>query len=199
MRRLITGSLLILAIAVSGVARGQSAGQPLQLSPYATNQPAPAGHVKVPVNWKIISGRPDPLTGETSPKAQTTPKVPPVVNGKPVPTLLIMRCGYRRQGLEDASLSVRFASLTGVGHFKKFEARYRFDESDVQELTATSKVEKNHAREFKLDSGDPDPGIEIAGAARLRVQMNFQSAGVTFMDFNVSGATQALNALACPD
>jgi hypothetical protein len=199
MWRLITGSLLILAIAVSGESHAQGVGQPLQLSPDAAAAPARTGHVKVPANWQVIIGRPDPLTGETSPKAQTTPKAPSIVNGKPVPTLLIMRCGYRVRGLEDASLSVRFASLTGVGHFKKFEARYRFDESDVQQFTATSKVGKNHAREFKLDSGNPDPGIEIAGATRLRMQMNFQSAGVTFLDFNVSGATQALDALACPD
>ena len=199
MWRLITGSLLILAIAVSGQAHAQGVGQPLQLSPGAAAAPARTGHVKVPANWQVIIGRPDPLTGETTPKAQTTPKAAPVINGKAVPTLLIMRCGYRVQGLEDAILSVRFASLTGAGHFKKFEARYRFDQGPVHEFTATSKTGKNRAREFLLEQNRPDPGVEITGATQLRMQFNFQSAGASFLEFNVSGATQTLNALACPD
>ena len=197
MWHLIAGLLLILGIAASGVARAQNAGQPLQLSPYATNQPAPAGHVKVPANWKVIVERADPLTGGTARVAQTAPKTAPVIDGKSVPTLLVMQCGFEFEGLEHSALSIRFASLTGVGHFKKFEARYRFDEGPVQEFTATSKIGKNHAHEFMLDSGDPDPGVEITGATRLRMQFNFQSAGTTFLDFNVSGATQTLHALAC--
>ncbi len=199
MLRLITRAALIMAVAVSDGARAQGIGAPLQLSPYAAPQPTPAAHVKVPANWHVVVGRIDPLSGESSRMAETAPKTTPVINSKTVPTELVMRCGFKSHGLQYARLTVRFGSLTGVGHFKKFETRYRFDEGSIYQFTATSKIGKNHAREFLLNQIQPDPGVEIATAKRLRMEFNFQSAGVTFLDFNVSGATQALNALACPN
>jgi hypothetical protein len=196
MRRLTMGSALILAIAIAtwGDVHAQGVGAPLQLTPGAA-----AAHTKIPPNWKIISSQPDPLTGETLRIAQTMPKTTPVIDGKSILTEFVVKCGIRSNGVERPFLSVRFASLAGVGHFKNFQARYRFDEGPVQVFTATSKLGKNHAREFMLDSGPPDPSVVIASATRLRMEFNFQSAGMTFLDFNVSGAAQALNALACPD
>jgi len=93
---------------------------------------------------------------------------------------------------------VLFTSLTGAGHFKKFQTRYRFDEGPVRSMELTSSIGKNYARAIVLPNlGAPAPGVEIVGAARLRIEFDFKSAGVTFLDFNVSGAAEALKAIAC--
>lgn len=198
MRFLFAHLALILAIAVSGEAGAQSAGAPLELTPGAAAEPKPAVHGKIPSNWKIITNQLDLLTDETSRSAVTMPKSTPVIDGKSAPVALVLRCGGHRRGLPDPTVTVVFTSLTGVGYFKKFNARYRFDEGPVQSFTAESKVGKNHARAIPLsDFGNPSPGIEIAGANRLRVEFDFISAGVTYLDFNVSGATQAISALDC--
>jgi hypothetical protein len=140
----------------------------------------------------------------------------PVIDGKPVSTGLAMQCTTDIRGKKTPTpqVAIVFLSLTGLGRFKKFSARYRFDEGPVHQFLAESSIGQNHARVIALPQGlkmpdvpelaklpaldnEIDPGIEIAGATRLRVEFNFMSAGVTFLDFNVSGATQAITALGC--
>jgi hypothetical protein len=159
---------------------------------------------------------PEALTGQVRRSVMTFAKVTPVIDGKAVPTALIMQCSTDSEGktVPIPQLVVALTSLTGIGHFKKLSARYRFDEGPVRDFQAESITGKNHGRAIALPrppdlSNIPekyrlpelknlvDPGVEIAGAARLRAEFNFMSAGVTFLDFNVSGATQAINALGC--
>jgi hypothetical protein len=209
-------SIFVLVLAASSDVRAQGANTPLPLAPGAQRGPAttPNARVNVPNNWKIITGQPDPLTGQISRVAGTSPKSNPVLDGKSVTTGLLLRCDTDLKGLQLPDVIVVFTSLTGVGHFKNFAARYRFDEGPVRDFAANSIIGKNHARIIFLpnvvslaDVGNPpknampagvvNPGIEIAGAARLRIEFNFKSAGTTFLDFNVSGATQAISALGC--
>jgi hypothetical protein len=217
MRRNFARLILIGAVGLSPAAHAQSAGAPLQLSP--GHQPAttaaPPAPVKVSGNWKVIAVRPDPLTGQSFRQVITLSKTNPVIHGKSVATALLMQCSRVVKGLQDPQLIVVFTSLRGIGHFKNFGARYRFDEGPVHDFTGQSVIGKDHARAIALPrmidvseiAGLPklpslesqvDPGIEIAGASRLRVEFDFRSAGVTFLDFNVSGATQAIDALRCP-
>ena len=144
----------------------------------------------------------------------TLPKSNPVIDGKAVETALVMRCSIMAKGMQDPQLVVVFTSLTGVGHFKNFDGRYRFDEGPIHGFAAQSISGKNHGRAISLprfiDISDipslqkipgfadqVDPGIEIAGATRLRIEFNFKSAGTSFLDFKVSGASQAISALGC--
>jgi hypothetical protein len=170
----------------------------LQLSPGGGPQPASKADVKIPRNWKIVTGRADPLTDKATRVAMTRPKSTPVINGKSVATALMMDCNPDPRLSPGPVLVVAFDSLTGVGHFKTFESRYRFDEGPVHDFTATTTLGKNHSRALALPlSTRLDPGVEIAVAKRLRLQFNFRMGGVAFLDFDVSGSAQALAALGC--
>jgi hypothetical protein len=206
--------LLIAAAVTPGGVGAQGTGAPLPLGTGHAAAPAPQAPVKLPINWKILTMQPDPLTEQRLPQVMTLPKANPVIDGKSVTTALVMRCSSASKGVPDPQLIVVFGSLTGVGHFKNFDARYRFDEGPVHDFAAQSVIGKNHARAIVLPryldvsdnptlakiagpQGQVDPGIEIAGASRLRMEFNFKSAGAAFLDFNVSGATQAIAALGC--
>ena len=171
----------------------------MQLSPGAANAPAPAGHVNVPHNWKIVTTRAEPLSGKITRFAMTKPKSTPIINGKSVASALMMECNPDPRLSPGPVLVMAFDSLTGIGHFKTFASRYRFDEGPVHDFTATSTLGKNHMRAFALPlSTRLDPGVEIAVSKRLRLELNFRTAGVTFLDFDVSGSRPALAALGCP-
>jgi hypothetical protein len=206
--------LLAAAAGAPAGAAAQGTGAPLPLGTARAAAPAPHAPVKLPANWRLLTMQPDPLTGQTLPQVMTAPKANPVIDGKSVTTALVVRCSSASKGLPDPQLIVVFGSLTGVGHFKTFDARYRFDEGPVHAFAAQSVIGKNHARAIVLPryldvsdnptlaklvgaQGQVDPGIEIAGASRLRMEFNFKSAGAAVLDFNVSGATQAISALGC--
>jgi hypothetical protein len=203
-RELIIFTLLAVAL---GVARAQSA-EPLQLSP---NTSAPEKGVKIPSHWKIIANGPEALTEEKSRTVMTLLKTMPVIDRKTVTTGLILRCSRTATGSALPQLVFIFTSLTGVEHFKNFSARYHFDEGPVH-IDLSSEIGKNHARGIALSNPNaetspmlakllhdlpPDPGVEIAGATRLRMEFNFRSAGIAFLDFDVSGSTQAMRAVGC--
>jgi len=207
-------SLLIGAVVAAGGVRGQGTATSSPPGAGHAAAPAPQAPVKLPPNWKPFIMQPDPLTEQNVPQVITLPKANPVIDGKSVTTALVLRCSSASRGVPDPLLIVVFASLTGVGHFKNFDARYRFDEGPVHSFAASSLIGKNHARTILLPryldvSDNPtlakllgsqaqvDPGVEIAGASRLRMEFNFKSAGVAYLDFNVSGATQAISALRC--
>jgi hypothetical protein len=192
-------SVLTLAIEIPGNAQAQQAGAPLQLAPSGTEQHGLAISAKLPHNWKIISRRPDPLTDKVTPVAMTRPKSTPVINGRSIPAALTMSCNPNPRLSPGPVLVVVFDGLTGVGHFKTFASRYRFDEGAVHDFTATTILGRNHSRAFALPlSTRLDPGVEIAVSKRLRLAVNFQTAGTSFLDFDVSGSPQALAALNCP-
>jgi hypothetical protein len=196
MRHGIWLTVFILAIGACGDAYAQNAGAPLRLAP--GDSPPPASG-KVPRNWKILTGRPDPLTDKVTRMAMNRPKATPVVNGKSIPTALMMNCNPAPKLSPGPILVVSFQSLTGVGHFKTFGARYRLDDGPVHDFTAETILGKDHSRTFALPlSTRLDPGVEIAVSKRLRLGVNFQSAGTVFLDFDVSGSQQVLAALGCP-
>lgn len=198
MWRLFLASTLMLMIAVSGELYAQGVGAPLQLAPGDSAQSQPKSGTKVPRNWKIVTGTPDPLTEKVTPVAMARPKSTPVINGKTAPAALMMSCNPNPDVSPGPLLVVAFDGLTGIGHFKTFSSRYRFDEGPVHDFTATTTLGKNHSRAFALPlSTRLDPGVEIAVSKRLRVDANFRTAGVIFLDFDVSGSPQALAALHC--
>jgi hypothetical protein len=170
----------------------------------------------VPGHWHIVTSESEALTEEKSHTAVVMPKTMPVIDGKTVTTGLVLRCSKSASGSPIPQLVFAFTSLTGVGHFKNFSARYRFDEGPVRNVDLSSEVGKNHSRAItlpnrvsetppmyakelakELHDAPPDPGVKIAGATRLRVEFNFRSAGIAFLDFDVSGATQAMRAIGC--
>lgn len=187
--------LIFVAMLVAGVARAQGVGQPLQVGPGTSS---PESRAKVPSNWKITARGREALTEQTSRMAITLLKSNPVIDGKSVTTGLVLQCEINPSGPPIPQVMVLFTSLTGVRHFKKFQTRYRFDEGPVRSMELTSNIGKNYARAIVLPNlGAPAPGVEIVGATRLRIEFDFKSAGVTFLDFNVSGAAEALKAIAC--
>jgi hypothetical protein len=189
----------ILIIGAAGDIYAQRAGAPLRLAPSGAPRPIPNAAIKVPHNWKIVTGRADPLTDKVIRLAMTRPKSTPVINGKSAPVALMMSCNPVPRLSPGPVLVVAFDELTGAGHFKTFAGRYRFDDGAVHDFTATTILGKNHSRTFGLPlSTRLDPGVEIAVSKRLRIAANFQAAGTAFLDFNVSGSPQALAALDCP-
>jgi len=187
--------LIFVSMIIAEAAWAQRTGQPLQIGPGTT---APESRAKVPRNWNIISGSPNALTEQTSPMAITLAKTNPVIDGKSVATGLVMLCQTDPSEPPMPLIMVTFTSLKGVGHFKKFQTRYRFDEGPVHSMELKSTVGKNYARSIVLPNvGAPIPGVEIAGATRFRVEFDFKSAGVASLDFNVGGASQAMRAIGC--
>jgi hypothetical protein len=153
---------------------------------------------EVPSAWKVIDGQRDPLTEQTARYAVTMPKSSPVQNGKPVTTALIIRCEKVFQNAPARpELVILFTPLTGWWHVKTIETLYRFDEGPV--------------RDYKLDfpgrAGvrvialpkftDQDPIADLIAAKRLRVEITLPYSGRTFLDFNVSGANEAVQAVSC--
>jgi hypothetical protein len=199
MRQSIRLAAYFLIMGMAGNAFAQRADAPLQLAPSGAPRPIPNAALKVPHNWEIVTGRADPLTDKALRFAMSRPKSTPVINGKSVPVALMMSCNPAPGLSPGPVLAVAFEGLTGAGHFKTFASRYRFDEGAVHDFTATTILGKNHSRTFALPlSTRLDPGVEIAISKRLRLEVNFQTAGTTFLDFNVSGSPQALMALDCP-
>jgi hypothetical protein len=189
----------ILIVGTAGDTYAQRADAPLRLAPSGAPRPIPNTALKVPHNWKIVTSRADPLTDKVFRLAMTRPESTPVINGKSVPVALMMSCNPAPRLSPGPLLVVAFDGLTGAGHFKTFASRYRFDDGAVHDFTATTILGKNHSRTFGLPlSTRLDPGVEIAVSKRLRIAVNFQTAGTTFLDFNVSGSPKALAALDCP-
>ena len=198
MRQSIWLVAFILIVGMAGDTYAQRAEAPLRLAPSGAPRPIPNATLKVPHNWKIVTSRADPLTEKVIRLAMTRPKSTPVINGKSVPVALMMSCNPAPRLSPGPLLVVAFDGLTGAGHFKTFASRYRLDDGAVHDFTATTILGKNHSRTFGLPlSTRLDPGVEIAISKRLRIAVNFQTAGTTFLDFNVSGSPQALAALDC--
>lgn len=197
---------LILAVAVSVEARAQGAGAPLQLTPGGAAQPAPAVRGKVSSNWKIVTNRPDPLTEKTSRYAVDTPKTKPVLRGRPISAAAVLHCVmvYTNKPSEP-ELMLLFTGMEGVGHVKNLPTEYRWDEGRIHSfmLKGTGKTGARAIVLPKLISPVPDavpsedPISDIIAANRLRVEVTFESAGKVFLDFDVSGAAQALGVVDC--
>jgi hypothetical protein len=206
MWRLIARSAVILTIAASGEARAQRMGAPLGLSPGATAEPAPAVRGKVPSNWKIIANRPDPLTEKASRYAVDTPKTKPVFHGRPISAAAVLHCvTVFTNKPSEPELVILLTGMEGVGHIKNLPTEYRWDEGRIHSFTlkGTGKTGTRAIVLPKLVSPVPDvvpsedPISDLVTANRLRAEVSLPSAGKIFVDFDVSGAAQALSAVDC--
>jgi hypothetical protein len=126
--------------------------------------------------------------------AITLPKSTPVIDGKSVTTGLRSRSGWTAASATYGDFHVAY----GIGHFQKVKIQYRFDDGPVRGMELKSIIGKDFIRAIVVPStAVPPPGVEIVTATRFRIEIDFKSAGVTFLDFNVTGATQALRAIGC--
>ncbi len=186
---------------VGGSARAQAPSAPLHINPAAAPPPAASGaaHAAVPSNWKIVDAGRDPVTERPMRMAITLPKSDSAKNGRSGATGLAIICFSANPNIPThPELALVFTAVTGVGRYKKFAARYRFDEGPIYNPTLTSDVGKNGTRRFILPtSSDPSPATEITGASQFRAEVNLHSAGIVFLDFNVAGAAAAIKAIAC--
>lgn len=158
-----------------------------------------------PSAWRIVDGKADPLTDKPARTAIDVAKSTPVLNGRPVTGALIIHCVavFSNQPPEPA-LGLMFTGLTELGHVKKVVAQYRWDEGPVQS-DALKAVGKNGVRMLalpklvsltKLVPGQ-DPVADLVTAKRLRAKVLFGTAGVVFVDFDVTGADAAIRNLGC--
>jgi hypothetical protein len=153
---------------------------------------------KVANGWKIINGQRDPLTEQAATFAVTMPAADPVQHGRPITTALVIKCatafGPDTTRLE---LMILFTSLNGGGRTKTIETRYRFDDGPVRDYRLAS-AGKPGTRAIVLPKfSDQDPIADIVAAKRLRVEVNLPETGTTLLDFNVSGASEAIHAVSC--
>jgi hypothetical protein len=199
-------SILVLTVSASSDARSQGAGAPLQLSPGGTANLPRENHAKIPGNWKIIVNKPDPLTDKPSRYAVDLPKTKPVFHGQAVTVALVMHCvTVFLNKPSEPELMLLFTGMTGIGHINNLPTNFRWDEGPIHSfmLKGTGKTGARTIVLPRLISPAPelvasqDPVSDIVEAGRLRVEVTFQSAGMVFLDFNVSGAAQAISALAC--
>ena len=193
-------SIMSCSVLVSGAARAQAPGAPLQLLHPSEASPKVPGatHAAVPNNWKIVNNGRDPLTERTSRVAITLPKPNSTQKGKSGATGLALVClSSDANGPTDPAVALIFTSLAGVGHYKRFPINYRFDEGSVTSSVATADIGKGGARRILLPTVDMSPVAAIRAAQRLRVEVDLRTAGIVFLDFNVAGASAAIEAIAC--
>lgn len=93
--------------------------------------------------------------------------------------------------------------MEGIGQISNLATEYRWDEGRVHSFTLKG-TGKAGTRAIVLpkpispvpeDVPSEDPISDIVAAKRLRVEVSFQSAGAIFLDFDVSGAAQAIKAV----
>ena len=98
---------------------------------------------------------------------------------------------------------VLLIGLTKLGYLRNLASRYRFDEGPVHSFRshATGKQGTRGIVLRKLDMPPntvlEDPAGEIVTAKRLRFEVSLDNKSTVFLDFNVTGADDAINALSC--
>ncbi len=147
--------------------------------------------------WKIASER-DQLSDRVSRFAVAMPKSDPVMQGKSVTTALIIKCaGVAQTPRAHPELMILFTSLPQTKHTKALATRYRFDDGAVRDYTLKLSG-RNGAHAMLLPKfSNEDPVADVVAAKRLRVEINLSSTGATLLDFNVTGAADAVKAIAC--
>ncbi len=147
--------------------------------------------------WKIEAER-DKLTERVSRFALTLPKSGPVMQGKSVTTALIITCaGGAPARPTHPELMILFTSLPRAKHAKAIATRYRFDDGTVRDYKLKV-IGRNGAHAMLLPKfGNEDPVADVVAAKPLRVEIDLPSARGTLLDFNVTGAADAVKAIAC--
>jgi len=191
---------LISLMLAAGATQARAQGAPLQLLDprQATPNTSAAGPAHVPKNWKIVDNGRDPLTEKPSRWAITLPKSDSTKSGKPGAVGLILRClSNDLDGPTHPAATLVFTSLANVGNYKRFPINYRFDEEAVHGTVLTSAAGKGGVRNVGLPSLVDDRFADIGATKQLRIEIDLRTAGVMFLDFDVSGAAEASKALAC--
>src|SRR5208282_192407 len=144
--------------------------------------------------WKIEAER-DKLTERESRFALTVPKSDPVMQGKSVTTALIITCaGEAPARPAHAELMILFTSLPRAKHAKAIATRYHFDDGAVRDYKLKV-IGRNGAHAMPLPKfGNEDPVADVVAAKRLRVEIDLPSERGTLLDFNVTGAADAVKA-----
>lgn len=147
--------------------------------------------------WKIATER-DQFADRVSCFAVTLPKSDPVMQGKSVTTALILRCaGVPGTARAHPELMILFTSLPRAKHAKAIGTRYRFDDGAVRDYKLKLSG-RNGAHAMLLPKfSNEDPVADVVAAKRLRVEIDLPSAGPTLLDFNITGAADAVKAIAC--
>jgi hypothetical protein len=157
---------------------------------------ASTAHGQGATAWKIATEK-DQLSNRLSRFAVTMPKSAPVQAGKPVTTALIIKCGSALAGgATHAELMILFPSLPAK-HMRTIATRYRFDDGPVRDYKLKV-AGKNGAHAILLPKfSDQDPVADLVAAKRLRVEVDLPNTQNTLLDFNVTGAADAVRAIAC--
>lgn len=147
--------------------------------------------------WKIATQH-DALADRDSRIAVTVPKSDPTQDGKPVTTALIISCGSTNpNGPTHPQLTILFTPLTHMFHVDAVTARYRFDEGPVRQYKLGIHG-RNSAYTIELPKlTDQDPITDLLAAKRLRAEVYLPRTTNTLLDFNLSGAAEAVRAIAC--
>ena len=195
--------LLVIAVLTVAAARAganaQAPGAPLQLNPPANL--AISKQAPIPKNWKFVDSGRDPFTEKPIRLATTPPKPNSSHNAKLGSVALRIECvfDYTSEVTRDVNKAtqpavvIAFAALSGIRNYKKFSTRFRFDEGPIYNLTLASEVGNNGMRGLIL----PTPITQIAAATEFRAEVDLHSAGIVYLDFDVSGAATVIDALAC--
>jgi hypothetical protein len=147
--------------------------------------------------WKANSET-DPLTKERRPYMSSAGQGAIRQFGHTVSSQLIIHCAFPfEQGVPHLSVDLRFSDSVAVGGVK---ARFRFDTGPV------------HEREIRAGSGNQFPFLvgsgsdesktsfhEFKTSKKLRTQVKLPWAGDTVIEFDTSGASEALNRIPCEE
>lgn len=167
---------------------------------------AAAAHAEVATPWKIMTGQKDPLTDKSSRYAIDRPKSNPIFHGQAAQGALLLRCVTLIPGKPaQPELIIVFTGLTGIGRVTNTAVRYRWDDGPVHGSTSKSAIGSG-ARAIRLPRfispmkgvKSEDPIADMIAAKRLRAEVQFASAEMIFLDFNVAGAGDTIGALGCP-
>ncbi len=111
---------------------------------------------------------------------------------------MIIRCaGGAPARPAHPELMILFTSLPRAKHAKAIATRYRFDDGAARDYKLKV-IGRNGAHAMLLPKfGKEDPVADMVAAKRLRVEIDFPSAGGTLPDFNVTAAADAVKAVAC--
>jgi hypothetical protein len=176
-----------------GIAHAQLALTP---NPPAT-RPAPAAK---PANaakqekfgaW-IVTLHKDEVSDEVKPFALDEAKTRPLQHGNPIRGVLAIRCATVLPNQPPApQLVMVMYGLGKIGHRQHYSARFRVDEKMVYDFDAAL-VGTQDSFLFPFYAAG-----EIRDAKRLRLEILFPHQAPALFDFDITGSTAAITALAC--
>jgi hypothetical protein len=147
--------------------------------------------------WKANSTT-DPLTKEKHPYMSTAGKGAVRQFGHPVSSQLVIFCAQPpEQGVPYLSVDFWFSERVAVGGVK---TRIRFDTGLVHEREIEGSDNGNQFTLLRRLRSDDGFGLdEFETSKKLRTQVSLPWAGDTVIEFDTSGASEALNKMPCEE